>query len=417
MNWTDSVHHDGSTRYVRTGGRGEPRLRDEVTIRLRAHADARINRVLLRTCPDGEQHFVEMGTVMTGEAGASITRQQHSRTSQTTNWWQATVRMTMPVVAYRFLLFADDEVWWCNAAGIHRHTRSDAEDFRLLADYAPPTWVRDAVSYQIFPHRFADGDPTSNPREGEYSYLGHPIRARRWGEPPSTQGLDQMLEFYSGDLLGIECRLDYLMELGVNAVYLNPIFTSLSNHRYDVTDYNHVDPHLGGNEALVSLRRATAERGIRLILDIVPNHCGVAHPWFQAALADPSASTAEFFVFYHHPEDYACWLGVRHLPKLNYRSAALRELMYAGRDAIFRYWMRPPYAIDGWRIDVANMLGRLGEHQLGIEVGQGIRRAVKDENTEAYLLGENFFDSTAQLQGDTWDATMNYAGFAMPVWY
>jgi len=398
-----SIHHDGSNRYVRCGpaGGADPRPGDEVTIRLRAAPDAPIERVLLRTCPDGEQHFVEMRPDCAGPA---------------CRWWQATLRMSMPVVGYRFLLFTTDGAWWYNGSGLHRHMPTDADDFRLLAEYAAPAWVRDSVFYQIFPDRFADGDPGPDVRDGEFEYRGQLARARRWGEPPAI-GPAAMVEFYGGDLVGIEQRLDYLMDLGVNAFYLNPIFTAYSNHRYDVVDYTHVDPHLGGSRALISLRRATAGRGVRLIIDIVPNHCGVAHPWFQAAVADVNAPTAEYFTFFKHPDDYACWLGVRSLPKLNYRSAALRDVMYAGSDAVFRYWLRPPYAIDGWRIDVANMLARQGADQLGFEVGRGIRQAVKEENPAAYLLGEDFFDGSAQLQGDCWDAVMNYSGFAQPIWY
>ncbi len=402
--YTHSIHHDGSPRYVRcgAGGDADPRLGDEVTLRLRAAPDAPIQRILLRTCPDGEGQFVEM---------------QPERDGPACRWWRATLRVTMPLVAYRFLLFTEDGAWWYNGSGLHRHSPTDADDFRLLADYAAPTWVREAVFYQVFPDRFADGDPHNNVRDGEFVYRGQPARARCWGESPTPGGLAAMVEFYGGDLVGIEKRLDYLVELGVSALYLNPIFTAYSNHRYDVVDYENVDSHLGGNPALVSLRRATAERGMRLILDIVPNHCGVAHPWFQAALADPHAPTTEYFTFQRHPDDYACWLGVRVLPKLNYRSAALRQVMYAGPDAVFRHWLRPPYAIDGWRIDVANMLARQGADQLGVEVGQAIRRAVKEENPATYLLGENFFDGSAQLQGDCWDATMNYAGFTMPLWW
>jgi alpha-glucosidase len=400
--YASSIHHDGSSRYVLNGsGRDDLRLGDEVTIRLRAGLDAPLERVFLRICPDGEQQFIEMES----EEGPAC------------RWWQARLRLTMPTVNYRFLIFSKDGAWWYNGTGLHRHTPTDAEDFRLLADYAAPTWVNASVFYQIFPDRFADGDPSNNVRDGEYSYLGIPVRARRWGEPPTPSGPEAMVEFYGGDLIGIEQHLDYLVDLGVNALYLNPIFTAPSNHRYDVVDYNNVDPHLGGNSALISLRRATAERGLRLILDIVPNHCGINHPWFQAALADPHAPTAEYFTFYHHPHDYACWLGVRSLPKLNYRSPALREIMYDGPDAIFRRWLRPPYSIDGWRIDVANMLGRQGAEQLGLEVARAIRKAVKEENPAAYLVGEHFFDASAQLQGDCWDAVMNYAGFTMPLWY
>jgi alpha-glucosidase len=141
------------------------------------------------------------------------------------------------------------------------------------------------------------------------------------------------------------------------------------------------------------------------------------HPWFQAALADPAAPAAEYFTIRQRPDDYEAWLGVRTLPKLNYRSQTLREVMYSGPQAIFRRWLRPPYSASGWRIDVANMLARQGSDQLGTEVGQGIRQAVKAENPQTYLLGENFFDASSQLQGDMWDAVMNYAGFTIPLWH
>jgi alpha-glucosidase len=149
---------------------------------------------------------------------------------------------------------------------------------------------------------------------------------------------------------------------------------------------------------------------------VVPNHCGSDHPWFKAAQADRHAATSEFFTFNHHPDQYLSWLGVPSLPKLNYGSRVLRERMYAGPDSVFRRWLRPPFSADGWRIDVANMLARQGANQLGLEVAEGIRWAVKEENPEAYLLGEHFFDGSAQLQGTCWDAVMNYSGFSQPLW-
>ncbi len=405
-NYLVSIHHDGSPRYVRPAARRELRLGDDVTIRLRAALDAPIERILLRTCPDGEQFFTEMQPADAARAGVP----------PACRWWQATLRLNMPVTTYRFLLFTADGVWWYNGSGLHRHVPTDAEDFRLLADYTAPAWLHDQVFYQIFPDRFADGDPANNVRDGEFEYRDVRSRAKRWGEPLG-RGLAALVEFYGGDLPGVEQRLDYLADLGVSAIYLNPIFTAYSNHRYDGIDYNNVDPHLGGNQALISLRRATAARGMRLVLDIVPNHCGVMHPWFQAVLADRNALTAEFFTFRHYPDDYECWLGVRSLPRLNFRSQAVRDAIYAGPDAIFRHWLRAPYAIDGWRIDVANMLGRQGADQLAVDVGRGIRQAVKEENAAAYLMGENFFDGSPQLQGDTLDATMNYAGFTSPLIY
>jgi alpha-glucosidase len=398
--YLDSIHHDGSGRYVKMENGGELRLGDTALIRLRAGLDAPVERVFIRTSPDGEQQFTEMSR----KVGIAC------------YWWEASLMLRMPVVHYRFLLLTADGAWWLNGRGLGRSLPTDSEDFRILAEYSAPAWVRDSVFYQIFPDRFYDGDPENNVKDGEFTYWGLPSRSRRWGEPIS-KGHAAMVEFFGGDLPGIESKLGYLQELGVNALYLNPIFTAYSNHRYDVIDYDNVDPHLGGNDALISLRRAAAERGIRFILDIVPNHCGFFHPWFQQALEDPNSPTSEFFTFHQRPDHYESWLGVKSLPKFNYRSQKLRNVMYAGQEAVIRRWLRPPFSADGWRIDVANMLARQGEDQMGREVAQGIRRAVRAENPEAYLLGENFFDGSDQLQGDCWDATMNYMGFAKPLWY
>jgi alpha-glucosidase len=396
-----SIHHDGSSRYVSLA---DPQLGDELTLRLRLAPEVQVERILLRTSPDGEQAYTEM-------------QPESQVPGAPCRWWRANLRLNMPVTHYRFLLFTAEGVWWYNGSGLHEHIPTDAEDFRLLADFAAPTWVRTSVFYQIFPDRFYDGDVASNVKSGEFEYYGIKALARRWGVSPTQQGRQAMVEFYGGDLQGITAKLYYLADLGINALYLNPIFTAYSNHRYDVCDYYNVDPHLGGNPALAELRQALAAQGMHYILDIVPNHCGVLHPWFQEARADPDAPTADFFTFHKRPDDYATWLGVRTLPKLNYRSQKLRETIYSGEDAVFRHWLRPPYAADGWRIDVANMLARQGPDQLGIEVGRGIRQAVKEENPQAYLIGENFFDPTGQLQGDILDAVMNYSGFSLPVWY
>ncbi len=395
-NWIHSIHHDGSPRYVRRSGSG---LGETARLWLRMATDAPVTAVYLRTCPDGEEAIVPMAPA---EADGVC------------RWWHAPLALRMLRTGYRFLLQTSEGNYWYNAAGVQRHGPTDANDFVLLADVHAPGWVTDSVFYQIFPDRFADGDPTNNVRDGEYAYRGRPVSARPWGAPPRKG--HGATEFYGGDLQGITRRLDYLQELGVNALYLNPIFLAPSSHKYDVADYERVDPHLGGEAALVELRAALTARGMRLILDIVPNHCGATHPWFLAAQADPNAPEAAFFTFHRHPDQYESWLGVSSLPRLDYRNGRLRELMYAGPAAIMRRWLRPPYSIDGWRVDVANMLGRQGPSNLAHKLGRGIRRAVKAENPVAYLLGEHFFDGTPHLQGDELDATMNYQGFTFPVW-
>ena len=402
-----SVHHDGSERYVLPlGGARHDRLRigNEVKLRLRMAVDAPVERVLLRTAPDGEQLFTEMSVEPAGEPEQESCR-----------WWQATIRLNQPVVGYRFLLLAGDGLRWLNGAGVQESTPLDVADFRLLAGYDAPDWLESSVIYQIFPDRFAAS--AAGQEEGSSGgamdaqvararSLGLPASRRAWDESPS-RGREALFEFYGGDLPGIEQRLDHLESLGVNAIYLTPIFESLSNHGYDCVDHEHVAAHFGGNAALASLREATRKRGIRLILDIAPNHVGVAHPWFAAAQADPASPTAGFFSFIEHPDEYETWLGRRSLVKLNYESAALRRAMYEAPDAIMRRWLREPYSIDGWRIDVANMLGRLGPSQIGPDVARAMRQSVREENPNAYLVGENWFDATAQLMGDQWDAAMD----------
>ena len=397
--WLGSVHHDGSALYVSDP---YPKLGDTVQVRLRVAVDAPLTAVYLRTFPDGEQ---------------ALTPMQQTETAPPVQWWTAVLPITQPTTHYRFLLHAADGVWWVTANGPSAGVPLDKFDFRLLADYERVAWLETAVFYQIFPDRFHNGDPSTDPQPDEFEFRGHRPQTYPWVQPPPADQPHSIV-FYGGDLPGITQKLDYLQQLGVDALYLNPIFTAYSNHKYDVADYDHVDPHFGGDAALITLRQALTARGMRYLLDIVPNHCGYWHSWFQAARENPDAPEAEFFTFSKHPDEYASWLGVWTLPKLNYRSAELRRRIYADENAVFRRWLRPPFAADGWRVDVANMLGRQGATQMGVEVARGIRRAVKETRADGYLLGENFFDATAELQdGEQWDGVMNYAGFGTPLLY
>lgn len=393
MQWMPGVFHNPSGVYLDFES---PR----VLLRLRTPLGSPVQQIFLRCAPDGEQQMLE---AQPGPPQAGYHCQ----------WWEVAFQSHVPRLSYRFFLVTDRGCFWLTAAGLLRHLPTDHHDFQLPPPSETCPWLENRVFYQIFPDRFADGNSQQNVRDGEYLVDGLPTVARAWGERPDVgQGAR---EFFGGDLQGIEQKLDYLQHrLGINGIYLNPIGTAPSSHKYDVASYLEVDPHLGGQEAFLSLRQATGARDIRLVLDIIPNHCGQQHPWFQAALADPQAPSAEYFTFTSHPEDYHCWLGVRSLPKLNYASQRLREAMYSGPDAIMRHWLRPPWSIDGWRIDVANMLGRSGEQQLGHKIIRGMRKAVKEENPDCYLLGENFFDASSYLQGDELDANMNYRGFMMP---
>lgn len=379
---------------------GKVELGGKVRLYVRLDPKIQAEKVFVRSAPEGEEVMTEALPCEGFGRGGSW------------KWFAAELPVTVPQLGYRFRIMTPEGAFWLTASGVTRYTPTDAGDFRLVCQ-GPPAWVYDSIFYQIFPERFASSGRAQKPYSGEYEIDDEPIIAKDWDEPLSSKGDGRT--FYGGDLWGIADHLGYIADLGANALYLNPIFTAPSSHKYDVADYHHVDIHFGGDEALEDLREKTREAGMRLVLDVVPNHCGKTNEWFLRAQEDPHAPEAEFFTFRHRPDDYECWLGVSSLPRFNYKSSLLRHMMYGDDDAVLRYWLRPPYSIDGWRLDVANMLARRGPEQLGHKIGRAIRRAVKDENPKAWILGEHFFDGTSHLQGDELDATMNYRGFMMPV--
>lgn len=259
-----------------------------------------------------------------------------------------------------------------------------------MADPAPdtPDWVRDAVFYQIFPDRFARSH--SVPKPGNLD---------PWGSPPTYHG------FQGGDLLGVAERLDYLTDLGVNAIYLTPIFQSAANHRYHTHDYEQVDPILGGTQALRVLLDRAHDRGIRVVLDGVFNHASRGFFPFHDILENGSRSP--YLDWFHvrgfplHPYDgsqppgYDCWWGLRELPKFNTETPAVREYLFG----IARKWV--DFGIDGWRLDVPN---EIDDDTFWREFRQRVRSA----NPEGYIVGEVWNDAQRWLQGDMWDAVMNY---------
>ncbi|MBZ0276069.1 MAG: DUF3459 domain-containing protein [Anaerolineae bacterium] len=398
LHWTAGLHHDGSALYV---SNPLPSAGERVTVRLRTPVDAPIRAIFVRTVPDGEGHHEPLRRVEQDTVSA---------------WWSAEITMTMPVMHYRFKVMSSEGAYWLNALGVSRSDPLDHNDFKLLADFDSPDWVEDSVFYQIFPDRFHNGDPALNVPEGAWTKGRYRTRMREWGLPPLSHHEGGNLDYYGGDLPGIAQKLDYLQDLGVTALYLNPIFTAYSNHRYNIADFNQVDPYMGGETALVELRQALDRAGMRLVLDVTPNHCGSQHPWFTAAQQDANAPTADYFTFHQRPNDYESWLGHGSLPKLNYRSPALRMAMYRTPDSVLRRWLNEPYRIDGWRMDVANMTARHGMNQLAHEVWREIRGAIKGDHPQSFIFGESFFDGTPYLQGDQLDAVMNYQGFTMPLW-
>jgi alpha-glucosidase len=220
------------------------------------------------------------------------------------------------------------------------------------------------------------------------------------------------LQHYGGDLEGIRQALGYLKELGIEALYLTPILPSRSNHRYDGLDYLNVDPYLGGNEAFDRLVADLHANGMKIVLDGVFNHVGNTHPDFQKALKDPDSPEASQFTF-HADGSYASFMGVKTLPKLDYGSPLTVERWLDGYHAPVRHWLRK--GADGWRLDVAHQIGEGGTDRRNLELLRLIHRNSREENPEAFVFGELFFDTINHLRAHTLDGSMHYHGFANPL--
>ena len=269
--------------------------------------------------------------------------------------------------------------------------------FVINAEFDTPDWSKGALMYQIFVDRFYNGSKDTDEKDDEYVYLGKPVKHKDWDELPESF---DVANFYGGDLKGVLLKLDYLQKLGVEVIYFNPIFTSPSNHKYDVEDYRQIDPHFGGNKIFEELVKEMHARGMRVILDGVFNHCSDRNKWMQ---------NPEYFRFNRNGE-YESWWDNITLPKLNYENS--KQLEDEVMD-IAKMWLTEPYCIDGWRLDVAADLGHSKEYNH--RFWKRFRREVKSVNPDAIIIAEHYGDASEWLKGDEWDTIMNYDGFMEPV--
>ncbi|MGO4680892.1 glycoside hydrolase family 13 protein [Microbacterium sp. 2MCAF23] len=388
-------HHDGSPLHVSDDA---PALGDVVRVRLRVPAGyGPIAAVRTRSNPDHEPEWTDAERIGSADGW---------------EWWEAPVTVRNPRHGYRFLLQHEDgRIEWLNQTGIHRLETLDAEDFALVAEPAPPAWLHESVMYQVFPDRFA-----RSAQADEHPTPDWAIPAE-WDTPVDPVMPGRAHQFYGGDIPGIVEHLDHLVELGVNLLYLTPVFPAASNHRYDASSFLRVDPLLGGDEAYAHLIEEAHARGIKVIGDLTSNHSGDGHEWFRAAFGTPGAPEERFYYFTNDDNtEYECWLGARSLPKFDWASEELRERFITGEDSAVARWLKPPYGADGWRVDVANMTGRLGAIDLNADVRRLLRDTVRGINPDAILLGESTNDATSDLQGDGWDGAMTYPSFTRPVW-
>lgn len=433
---------DGTASYVNPA---EPVENELVTLRFRTAKDD-----------------VERVRLMTGVGGYDMEKE---KTEGEFDFYRINWRLNEEPFRYCFEIQSNDEKCYYSRCGVSKEI-VEFYDFVIVPGFSTPGWAKGAVMYQIFTDRFYNGDKSNDVETNEYYYIGgYSQKVDDWNKYPATMGVR---EFYGGDLQGVIDKLDYLQDLGVEVLYFNPLFVSPSNHKYDIQDYDYIDPHYGkivsdggevlpegvtdncqatkyqkrttdyknleaSNQLFIELVEELHKRGMKIILDGVFNHCGSFNKWMDrervyekqedyapGAYVSPESPYRSYFRFFkEEPENwpynynYDGWWGHDTLPKLNYEDSTKLEnyILYIGRK-----WVSPPYNVDGWRLDVAADLGRSNEYNHSF--WKKFRRAVKDANPNALILAEHYGDPSDWLRGDEWDTVMNYDAFMEPVtWF
>lgn len=310
------------------------------------------------------------------------------------NYYEIKMRLEDVRFAYIFQIEEDGNTWYFSEDGVTKEYKFEEAFYNFFQmpyinknDVMDTVdWMRSAVFYQIFVERFRQGN-----EKKDTSYIN-----MKWDEKPTPKS------FAGGDLAGIIEKMDYLKELGINALYLTPVFRSISNHKYDIIDYFTVDPQFGTKEELRQLVKLAHENGIRVVLDAVFNHCSMEMQQFQDVLEKGRESRFyDWFIIdgdFPEPEkmNYECFAACNYMPKLNTANEEVQDFLLE----IAIYWIREA-DIDGWRLDVSD------------EVSHGFwrrfRKAVKKEKPDSVIIGENWHDAYAYLMGDQYDSIMNYA--------
>ena len=433
---------DGTSDYVIPA---EPGIHEKVRLRF-------------RTARDDAQ---EVCLISGGEA----LQMQKVSSGEVFDYYETEVQLTDTMYVYYFRIKSESEELCYHRCGVSEHS-VEYYNFRIMPGFSTPAWAKGAVMYQIFVDRFCNGDPSNDVEDGEYVYIGEPVcKVKDWNEFPAAMDIRR---FHGGDLQGVLDKLDYLEELGVEVIYFNPLFVSPSNHKYDIQDYDYIDPHYGviiedGGEVLpegekdntraTKYQKRTGDirnleasnrlfaklveemhtRGMRVILDGVFNHCGSFNKWMdreriyepqpeyeKGAYVSAQSPYRDFFHFFDEREEawpynknYDGWWGHDTLPKLNYEDSPMLEEYILN---IGKKWVSPPYNADGWRLDVAADLGYSNEYNHIF--WENFRKAVKSANPQALILAEHYGDPGEWLQGDEWDSVMNYDAFMEPLtWF
>lgn len=378
------------------------------------------------------------------------------------DYYEAVLELEEATVSYYFEIHAGAVKCFYDKKGVQTEPPVNY-NFVINPGFTTPDWAKGAVIYQIYVDRFYNGDHSNDVETDEYSYINeHVEKVTDWGKYPAQMGVR---EFYGGDLAGVRKKLDYLQDLGVEVLYFNPLFVSPSNHKYDIQDYDYIDPHFGkivkdegellaqgdqqnadasryicrvtdkenleaSNQYFADLVAEIHKRGMRVILDGVFNHCGSFNKWLdkeciyehqkgyeKGAYISEDSPYHTFFKFrelgWPYNNKYDGWWGHDTLPKLNYEdSQKLCDYIWH----VGEKWVSAPYHVDGWRLDVAADLGHSNEYNHYF--WKQFRKKVKEANPEAIILAEHYGDPSSWLAGDEWDTVMNYDAFMEPLsWF
>ncbi len=420
----------------------EPSAYDEVTIKFRTKKN-NVDKVYL-VC--GNEKYLMLKT----------------ETDSFFDYYSQQIQLEGREIHYYFEIYAGKMSCYFNYRGVQKEAVREC-DFRLIPGYKTPEWAKGAVMYQIYVDRFYNGDPKNDVLTDEYRYIGaNTVKVEDWNKYPDAMGVR---EFYGGDLQGVLDKMDYLQDLGIDVIYFNPLFVSPSNHKYDIQDYDYIDPHFGkivmdegellqpgqenrfatryinrvsnkanleaSNELFAEVVKEAHRRGIKVILDGVFNHCGSFNKWMdreriyenaegyeKGAYVEESSPYHNYFAFHHqaawpYNHNYDGWWGHDTLPKLNYEGSKdlFEYIMH-----IARKWVSPPYNVDGWRLDVAADLGHSPEYNHYF--WKEFYKTVKQANPNAVVLAEHYGNPREWLNGKEWDSIMNYDAFMEPVtWF
>ncbi|MFD2443152.1 glycoside hydrolase family 13 protein [Bacillus sp. CGMCC 1.16607] len=360
-------------------------------------------------CPNGDLHIrlrtkkkdivnvsLIFGDPYDWEDGKWMTHEKpmiHTGSDQLFDYWFIAVQPPFRRLKYGFFLSNENESIYFTEKGFLIEKPTDTylcftfPYINPIDIFHTPSWVKNTVWYQIFPERFGNGNPSTNP-EGTLE----------WGSTAPTS-----TNFFGGDLEGVIDHINHLQELGISGIYFTPIFKAHSNHKYDTINYFEIDPQFGDIETFRRLVKVCHENGIKIMLDAVFNHSGFYFPQFQDVLEKGEQSrfkdwfhVLEFPLVTEPKPNYDTFAFTPFMPKLNTENPEVKEYLLE----VGRYWVRE-FDIDGWRLDVANEV----DHAFWRE----FRQEVKKINPELYILGEIWHDSMPWLRGDQFDAVMNYS--------